>query len=130
MPSATTVVRVGGSLYLLYLAVRLASSKSLTGTDAAEPLNAVEALVFQFVNPKAWLFATTVATAGLPERSPTPLEAVLIVTTAMAVATCSFAVWAAGSAALRRVVTSERALRRLNLAIAIGLVASIAFLWL
>lgn len=127
--AAGFALKAGGSAYLLYLAVRLVSSGRLERTDAARPLHAKEAALFQLVNPKAWLFSTTVATAALPEGGPGLLASVVTGGAATCVAACSFVAWAAGASALGRLVAGARMLRAVNVTIAILLVASIALLW-
>ena len=61
-------LKVAGFCYLLYLSWRiLGSSASSEKGVRGRPLRFHEAVLFQFVNPKAWVFVTTVAALFLPE---------------------------------------------------------------
>ena len=127
---AATALSVLGSVYLFYLAVRLATSAAAPGDRRAAPLNVREAALFQFLNPKAWLFATTVVVGALPHRAPSAAESILIVLTAAAVAASSFLIWAVGSSGLRPLVVSATVARGVNLVVAALLMGSIVLLWI
>ena len=60
-PSLHLVRKIAGGAYLLYLAWRIAMSRSLgrAGEAAARPMTFLEATAFQWVNPKAWVMAVT-----------------------------------------------------------------------
>lgn len=129
IPGAQQALRVLASAYLLYLALRLTSSRSVEEKSAAKPLNAWEAAVFQFVNPKAWVFAIAVV-AFAPTSLPPLLGGVLITAVLIIVMIGTFASWALGGAALSHLLTSERAVRAVNVTMALLLVASVALLWI
>ena len=48
-------------LYLLYLGWKMIGSFSMTQKETGRPLKFYEASLFQFINPKAWSIAVTVA---------------------------------------------------------------------
>jgi len=57
-PRLHTALKYAGGAYLLYLAWRIATSESGGGTAArTRPIGFVEAVLFQCVNPKGWVFA-------------------------------------------------------------------------
>ena len=65
------MLKFAGGAYLLYLAWRIASSRSLAkdGEASARPMTLLEAAAFQWVNPKAWVMAVTaMAVYTNPER--------------------------------------------------------------
>lgn len=52
------VLKIVGSVYMLYLAWQILRSHSKGNTDkTSRPLSFIQALLFQWVNPKAWLMA-------------------------------------------------------------------------
>ena len=65
------MLKIAGGAYLLYLAWRIASSRSLAkdGEARRAPMTLLEAAAFQWVNPKAWVMAVTaMAVYTNPER--------------------------------------------------------------
>ena len=62
-PHAFAAMQAGSGAYLLYLAWRIGTSVAPVGTGAtpanASPLTALQAVLFQWVNPKAWSMALT-----------------------------------------------------------------------
>jgi threonine/homoserine/homoserine lactone efflux protein len=64
------VLKVLGGLYLLYLAWRIFNTTAVRQGEATErPMTFVEAALFQWVNPKAWVFATTATSTLLVTTS-------------------------------------------------------------
>ncbi|MEH3145564.1 MAG: LysE family translocator [Methylobacterium frigidaeris] len=65
LPWLHDALAVIGILYLLYLAWTLLGSVGAGPSEksAARPIGLVEAALFQWVNPKAWIMATTAITA-------------------------------------------------------------------
>ncbi|MAM69813.1 MAG: lysine transporter LysE [Gammaproteobacteria bacterium] len=58
-PVMHEIIKVIGLAYLLYLAWRIANtSTSSLSVKESKPLSLVQALLFQWVNPKAWVMAT------------------------------------------------------------------------
>ena len=73
VPVAALALRVAGSAYpLLYLAWRVVGSGAIAEAEVARPLGVWEAAVFQWVNPKAWVFAIALVGTFLPEDVPLP----------------------------------------------------------
>jgi threonine/homoserine/homoserine lactone efflux protein len=52
--------------YLIYLAYQMIGSLKDYKKDTGRPLNIYEAALFQWVNPKAWTIAITVASGFMP----------------------------------------------------------------
>ena len=70
VPGFYRVLRWAGALYLVYLAVRIATSGPvMTDSDRANksrPFGFMAAALFQWVNPKAWVVAVTAFSAYVP----------------------------------------------------------------
>src|SRR5437660_562458 len=57
-PRLHAVLRYAGAAYLLYLAWCIARADAGSGTaERAKPIGFLEALLFQVINPKGWVFA-------------------------------------------------------------------------
>lgn len=63
-PSVYTGLKVIGVTYLLYLAYKIATVTSAISTDKeAKPISFMQAALFQWVNPKAWVMALSAIVA-------------------------------------------------------------------
>ena len=129
-PEIQTALRVVGCLYLLYLSYRIVGSKLSSGkNNGGRPLYFIEALLFQFVNPKAWVFASTVAVLFLPqERESLLIAASIIALTSGAVVIPCITLWAGFGQALQSVLKRPKAMRIFNISIALALVGTAAYL--
>lgn len=59
-PLLFLALKFAGGAYLLYLAYKIAMSRSLgEGSSSGEPMSFLAAAAFQWVNPKAWVMAVT-----------------------------------------------------------------------
>ncbi len=69
-PLLHTVLAFGGAAYLVYLAWRLLNAGAVGETDARRPFTIWQAMLFQVINPKAWVMAITTAAVFLPRDTP------------------------------------------------------------
>ena len=51
------IIKIFGSIYLLYMAYKLSSSKTISGKSTAKPVTFINTFFFQFINPKAIIYA-------------------------------------------------------------------------
>lgn len=59
-PQLHTLIKVVGSLYLIYLAWRIARSAAVQANKTpAKPFTFFQTVLFQWMNPKAWIIGTT-----------------------------------------------------------------------
>ena len=124
-PGLHAILRWAGALYLLWLAWRIAVSvPEGPGQTRSRPLNLLQAALFQWVNPKAWIVAigavTTYTTAGDTMRQAPALAAIVVLVTLP----CLIA-WAALGAGAGRLLSPAR-LRTFNRIMAALLVLSLA----
>lgn len=125
MPLVYTVLKFAGGAYLVWIAWKIASSRSLSeGRDSAAPMSFFSAAAFQWVNPKAWVMAVTaMATYTNPELY---LASVLIVGLAFAVVNVpSVSTWAGFGSALSDWLSDPMRLKWFNITMAVLLVASL-----
>ncbi|PDT38745.1 lysine transporter LysE [Rhizobium sp. M10] len=125
MPLVYTVLKFAGGAYLVWIAWKIAASRSLSeGRSSAAPMSFVSAAAFQWVNPKAWVMAVTaMATYTNPELY---LASVLIVGLAFAVVNVpSVSTWAGFGSALREWLSDPVRLKWFNITMAVLLVASL-----
>lgn len=125
MPVVYTALKFAGGAYLVWIAWKIASSRSLSeGKSGAAPMSFVPAAAFQLVNPKAWVMAVTaMATYTNPELY---LLSVLIVGLAFAVVNVpSVSTWAGFGLALREWLSDPVRLKWFNVSMAVLLVTSL-----
>ncbi len=125
-PALHTVLKVAGGAYLLYLAWKIAMSRSM-GAEAgakARPMNFLEAAAFQWVNPKAWVMAiTAMAVYTNPDQ---PFLSVVVISLAFAVVNLpSVSTWAGFGTALRGFLSEPMRLKWFNIAMGVLLAATL-----
>lgn len=60
LPAAYLALKIAGGLYLLYIAWKIGTSRTLgEGKSTDKPMSFLSAAAFQWVNPKAWVMAVT-----------------------------------------------------------------------
>lgn len=124
-PQAVTVLRLGGALYLLYLAWRLVRTRQLSETDReARPLTFTQAALFQWVNPKAWMMILTgMATFTQPDRFTASV--ILVAGAFLIVGLPLISAWNLFGATLKNRLHQGHRLTVFNRAMAVLLVASL-----
>lgn len=130
VPEIGFVMKVAGSIYLLYLAYRIAGARALERADIARPLGLLQAAAFQVINPKAWIFALGAITTFRPTDQPIVVGSILVAITMMLVVVPSAAFWAAAGGALSRFISGERSSRAVSLGLAVLLAATVAYVWI
>ena len=122
-PVAYEVLRVLSIAYLLYLAYKIASAKPGQVDDAGSPLSALQAALFQWVNPKAWAMAVTALTVYAPSQVMS--QVLLVALVCALVNSPSVFVWVVMGSRLRGLLSNPRRLRFFNWSMAALLLASL-----
>ncbi|HEY6013187.1 MAG TPA: LysE family transporter [Candidatus Limnocylindrales bacterium] len=130
VPEITFGMKLGGSLYLLYLAYQIAGASAIQQGAVARPLGVVQAAIFQVINPKAWVFAVGAITTFRPAGVSMVAGSVLVAATMMVVVVPTAAVWAGGGRVLGPLMLNPRAHRIVSLGLAVLLAGTVAFVWL
>ncbi len=128
MPELQTLLKVAGSLYMVWLARRLWLMEALQATSVTRSIGFGEAMAFQFVNPKTWIMATTVIAVFVPAGDNYSERVVMAGLVFIGVALPCISVWAASGAGLRACIQETVTLRRINWSLAL-LSAVTAFLF-
>jgi len=127
-PVLHTVLRIGGALYLLWLAWKLTGGVMGDAT-VQRPLTFTQGALFQAINPKSWMKAVTLAAVFMPAGWP-PLQAALVVAAVgFAVGFPCVSLWALFGVAIRRLLADARRRRVFNVIMAAAL-ALLALLFL
>jgi threonine/homoserine/homoserine lactone efflux protein len=129
VPGVELGLKLAGSAYLLLLAFRLAGSEALERGRLARPLGFRQAAAFQFLNPKAWLFALAAMSAFRSDEPNAVVGSGFVALTMTIVVIPAFTLWAGAGTALHGLAERGRAQRALSAALAVLLAASVAFIW-
>ncbi len=120
-----TALKVAGCAYLLYIAWKIGSSRTLSeGKSGAVPMTFLQAAAFQWVNPKAWVMAVSAMAAYTSEHNYLMSVAIVGVIFA-AVNVPSVSTWAGFGSALRQWLSDPVRLKWFNITMAVLLVASL-----
>lgn len=125
-PDVHRWLRYVGIAYLLYLAWRVATSgRGEGGRPEGRPLGVLQAALFQWVNPKAWVAAVGAVTTYTTLGGQLLDEVALIAAVYLVIGIPCTVLWAAFGTALSRHLASRRALRIFNLCMALLMVGSV-----
>ena len=125
VPLLYTVLKFAGGAYLIWIAWKIGTSRSLTESeDSAQPMSFMSAAAFQWVNPKAWVMAVTAMATYTNEQLY--LFSVLLVGLAFAAVNVpSVSTWAGFGSALRDWLADPVRLKWFNITMAVLLVLSL-----
>lgn len=129
IPGLATVMKIGGTLYLVWLAWQIVRAGALERTDVARPFGLISAAAFQLVNPKAWIFALGAVTTFRPTDVPIVVGSLFVAVTMMAVIVPSALLWAGAGDVLGRLVRGQRTRQVVSLALAGLILVSIVLVW-
>jgi len=127
-PLLNLVLKGVSIAYLLWLAWKMAhaAAPETGGKARGKPMRFLEAMLFQWVNPKAWSMALTAIALYAPDRD---FAAILFVAAIFGLINLpSTSLWAVMGQALRRWLSSPARLRSFNWTMAALLVGSLALL--
>jgi threonine/homoserine/homoserine lactone efflux protein len=124
-PILHQILKVVGASYMLYLAWNIARSSSVDdGVTKGKPMTFLQAALFQWVNPKAWIMILGAITTYVPIRNYTMylLGATFLF---LVIGGPCISTWAAFGAALSNFLKNPRQLRIFNVTMALLLVLSL-----
>lgn len=125
-PQLTIYMKVVGVVYLLYLAYVIANSGELKkGAKFDQPLNLLKGVLFQWVNPKAWVVCVSaVSTFTTPGNSY--IGQILLLTCAfLIVGPLCVGIWIFLGAFLKQHLTHPSYIKNFNMFMAFLLILSI-----
>jgi threonine/homoserine/homoserine lactone efflux protein len=94
-PLLQTIMKICSALYLIYLSFKIALLKRTKKDDKKnKPLNMYQAIVFQFLNPKALMMCITAIATFTCEGSNYIMSSVLIISIFLLVCLPSISMWA------------------------------------
>ncbi|MDC6448033.1 LysE family translocator [Alphaproteobacteria bacterium] len=102
-PILLEILRYVGATYLLYLSYKMIGSLAIkTNDESSRPLTFFEAIMFQFVNPKAWIICTTAVSIFYPQDTNIFVGTFFMVFMSTIVNLPSISIWAFGGSIIGR----------------------------
>jgi len=124
-PLLHQVIKIVGISYLMYLAWKIANTRNPGASEKLQkPLSFLQALAFQWVNPKAWVVIIG-AVAAYTSGDNLTLQIVYIMFTFLVIGALSVGLWLFMGAALQNIIQSQRQLQIFNVIMAIILITSV-----
>lgn len=125
LPWLHTALNYVGAAYLLYLTWKLLMADgSVKEGNVGKPIGFVEAALFQWVNPKAWVMGTG-AIAAYTTTAGFGVEVAAIVVVFTIVGLGSSVTWASFGSFIARFLHTPARMRAFNIALGLMLLASI-----
>ena len=108
-PVLLDILSYVGAAYILYLAYRMLGSLNISSTEEkSRPLKYYEAILFQFVNPKAWVICITAVSLFYPAKENLIIGTLFMVIMSTIVNIPSISIWAFGGSVIRHYLTNHK----------------------
>lgn len=125
-PLLHQILKMVGAIYLIYLAWRIAGAGVVVeGEGRGKPITFLQAALFQWVNPKAWIMALGAISTYTTLGGELFVETFIISLVFFFVSFFSTGTWAALGLGARRFIASKRSARIFNWVMAVLLIASL-----
>ena len=123
-PYLQEIIRVLGSLFLIYLAYKISFSKSKSKSTTENPVKFYETFFFQFINPKGVMAAITLISKFVTQENYINSSITVIIVCSVT-AFLSITSWTLLGKFLRKFATNNKFIKRFNYAMSILLVACV-----
>ena len=123
-PYLQEIIRVLGSLFLIYLAYKISFSKSKSKSTTENPVKFYETFFFQFINPKGVMAAITLISKFVTQENYIN-SSITVIIVCSATGFLSITSWALLGKFLRKFATNNEFIKRFNYAMSILLVACV-----
>ena len=124
-PYLQEIIRILGSIFLVYLAYKISFSKSKSQSKKENPVKFYETFFFQFINPKGVMAAITLISKFVSQENYVSSSITVIVVCSVT-AFLSITSWALLGKFLRKFATNNEFIKRFNYAMSILLVRCVA----
>ena len=115
-------------IYLIYLGWKMIGSFSMVQKDTGRPLKFYEASLFQFINPKAWSIAVTVASGFFPSDENIVIGVMFVTLTAAVICFPTISLWALFGSGLRNFIKNDKTKKIIEYILAVLLVLTGLFI--
>ena len=124
-PLIQEIIRILGSIFLIYLAYKISFSNGKSDDKIENPVKFYETFFFQFINPKGVMAAITLISKFVIQEDYISSSITVIVVCSVT-AFVSITLWAGLGKFLRKFATNNEFIKRFNYAMSILLVGCVA----
>ena len=126
-PELYDILKVVGIAYLLWMAWKIATSSSSMGSDdeVKKPFTLLQAMLFQWLNPKAWVMLITAMGSFITSKEHAFLQVLFIAFTYLCIGFLSTNFWALGGVYLQKLLSNANKVMMFNRVMAVLIVLSV-----
>ena len=129
-PVLQDALKYTGSFFLIYLAYKIAFSKSKSDESSTNPVKFIETFFFQFLNPKAVIVSIIMVSTYVENGDNFLNYSIWVICVAFIFACFSIMFWTLLGKFLRKFATNEKFIKRFNYVMSFLLVSCIATFYL
>jgi threonine/homoserine/homoserine lactone efflux protein len=112
-PIIQEIIRILGTVFLVYLAYKIATSNTSNNEKKTNPVTFYDTFVFQFINPKGVMAATTLISKFVDQDNYISTSVMVIIVCSLT-AFSSITVWTLFGKFLRKFATNNSFIKRFN----------------
>ena len=124
-PIIQVIIRYLGTIFLIYLAYKIASSTAADEIKKENPVKFIETFLFQYLNPKGVMVAIIVVSTYVELGENYVNHAIQVVLLAFLFSSTSITLWSFIGKFLRKFATNEKFIKYFNYAMSMLLLLSI-----
>ena len=124
-PYLQEIIKILGSIFLIYLAYKISFSKGKSSSSTENPVKFYETFFFQFINPKGVMAAITLISKFVIQEDYAK-SSIMVILVCSVTAFLSITSWAFLGKFLRKFATNNEFIKRFNYAMSIMLVVCVA----
>ena len=129
-PALQEIIKILGSVFILYFAYKVALSKSNEEQKIKNPTKFFNMLFFQFINPKAVLFAIIVVSTFINMNENFIRDTTIVLSVAISFSFVSIFSWCLLGKFLRRFAANEKFIRVFNYVMSFLLIVCVIMFYL
>ena len=112
-PTIQEIIRILGTVFLVYLAYKIATSNTSNNEKKTNPVTFYDTFVFQFINPKGVMAATTLISKFVDQDNYISTSVMVIIVCSLT-AFSSITAWTLLGKFLRKFATNNSFIKRFN----------------
>ena len=130
LPILQEIIKIIGSGFILYFAYKIAFNKNNEEQKTKNPIKFFNMLFFQFINPKAVLFAIIVVSTFINTNESFFRDTIIVLSVALIFSFVSILSWCLLGKFLRRFATNKKFIKTFNYVMSFLLIVCIIMLYI